>query len=98
MAKVRVYTGSEGPSHDPYGWTEVVFTKTDGTEVTLRYSGLGYVRLFVNGEKVLETFDDGKVASAQFEELTGITPWKAEEIYHTRIHFDDPMGGPGLYI
>lgn len=80
MASVHVRHGSEGSWHDPYSWTEIEFTKTDGTEIMLRYGGLGYDRLFVNGEQVLETFDDGKMAGAKFEELTGMTPWVVKRI------------------
>jgi hypothetical protein len=80
MAKVRVTTGSEGPRHDPYGWTEIHFTKTDGTEVMLRTGGLGYDRLFVNGEKVGESYDPDTAMVDKFQELTGLTPMEAEEL------------------
>lgn len=98
MARMHIASGSEGPSHDPYDWTEIRFTKTDGTKVTLRSGGLVYERLYVNGEKMLETFDDSKEVSKRFEELVGLSPLKAEQIYYARIYFEDPMGPPSRYM
>jgi len=89
MANIQVFTGSEGPSHDPYSWTEIVFTKTDGTTVTFKSSGLGYCDLTVGG-KTERCFDDS--LEDKFEELTGLTSGKAEEIYYElHPYFDDPI-------
>jgi hypothetical protein len=87
MASVRVRRGSEGPAHDPYSWTEIEFTKADGTVVMIRQGGLGYERLFVNGKKVLETFEGQRdPASTKFYELTGMTPEDAEEVPERAKH------------
>ena len=39
MASISVRTGSEGPHYDPYHFTEICFTRTDGIQVVL-HSGL----------------------------------------------------------
>ena len=85
MARVRIERGSEGPSYDPYGWTEVHFEKTDGTKVVLRSGGLGYDRLTVlePGGKMtrIESFEDGEnEATREFQRLTGFSPWETERI------------------
>lgn len=85
MAKVRIKSGSEGPSHDPYGWTEVTFTRTDGLEVQFRYGGLGYERLLLDGVKHLESFGlmegwDKSAAESAFEALAGFSPYEAERL------------------
>lgn len=80
MARVWTREGSEGPRHDPYSWSEVHFEKTDGTVVMLRQGGLGYSRLYVDGTKVKESFGDDNSAEAEFEVLTGMCPYKAQEV------------------
>ena len=98
MAKIRMKSGSEGPRHDPYSWSEIHFTKTDGTEVMLRAGGLGYTRLFVNGEKISESFIDDKSTDEKFEELVGMSPYKCEDVYYRKMHVEDPMGPASRYI
>ena len=84
MASVRVKTGTEGPRHDPYGWTEVRFTTTAGQTITYRHGGLGYSRTTWDDE-VIETVDHNKstqteTADEAFERLTGMKPQDAEMI------------------
>ncbi len=77
MARVRVRTGREGPHHDPYGFTEVTFTRTDG-RVAVIHNGLG-VWLKIDGERV-----EGPEESleAAFEAFTGMTSRAAEAVPH----------------
>lgn len=97
MAQLRIKTGSEGPRHDPYSWTEIHFTKTGSGTVVLRSSALGYDRLYMNGQLLLETYE-GREASNQFRALTGLTPEKAEKIYYERLYVEDPFGHPSRYM
>lgn len=48
--RVDVRRGSEGPRHDPYGWTEITVTRL-GIVATIRESGLGYCSLTVGSER-----------------------------------------------
>lgn len=45
MAKVRVKRGSEGPAHDPYGYTEVTFTRTDGRVIVGHFGLAEWVKV-----------------------------------------------------
>lgn len=89
--KISVRRGSEGPRHDPYGYTEITVT-TNGDVVTY-HGGLGeWVR--VNGVKV----DDDSLAVMLFERHTGMSVEQAMRAYdRAHPHFDDPMGRPGDY-
>lgn len=71
----------------------------NGHEYRLRSGGLGYMRLSVDGEKVMEKFDDHKnEVIAEFEQLTGFPVDQLERIYwHAHPYFDDPMGSPSMY-
>jgi hypothetical protein len=77
MAKVTVRRGSEGPRHDPYGYTEVIFTKTNG-DVIQMHMGLG-VWLKVNGKEYDSQYRE-EVLSEYFKEFTGMAFEKAERI------------------
>lgn len=75
MARVYVRTGTEGPRHDPYIFTEVTFVKTDGTEVRYHYGLAQWLE--VNGKPIdvpYEEMDD------KFEELTGMSAGAAERV------------------
>jgi len=77
MAKIRVKQGAEGPRHDPYAYTEVEFTKTDGT-VVLCHMGLAeWIK--VNGSRWI-TPDNPHNTEEMFRDLTGMTFSKALHI------------------
>lgn len=80
MARVWTREGTEGPRHDPYGWCQIHFEKTDGTLVVLRQSGLGYSRLYVNGAQVAESYGEDNTAEQQFQALTGVDAWTAQHL------------------
>jgi hypothetical protein len=83
MARVYIRRGTEGPRHDPYGYQETTFVKTNGTEVEARIGGLGYGRVTVNKTKFFDGTDDE--AEEVFERLTGMTTHDAEEAYYRAI-------------
>ena len=100
MAKMIHTSGVEGPRHDPYSWEELTFIRTDGVSVKVRIGGLGYERLYVDGNKVAEHYHHDTAVSDMFEGLTGLSVDKAFSIYHRRFEreYDDPMGDVGRYI
>lgn len=76
MSNIQIQTGSEGPRHDPYGYTETTVTRSGGDVVTL-HEGLGeWVE--VNGKR----FDQS--CYEIFEHVAGITPRIAERVYDRR--------------
>lgn len=79
MAKIQIRTGSEGPSWDPYSFTQITFTCTDGLEV-VHHSGLGEWCM-VDGM----TVGRGEEAAPAFLSYAGLTPYQAQKAYH-RIH------------
>jgi len=80
MAKIEVRSGTEGPSHDPYRFTEITVTRTSQvfTGYVTFHSGLGeWTRV---SDKVSIT--DDKLARIVFEHLAGITPEVALRAKH----------------
>jgi hypothetical protein len=86
-------SGSEGPRHDPYGFTELLFTEND-TTVRL-HMGLG-ISLTINGHSWDGTYGEKLL---KFKELTGMSHTEFDETY-SRLHpyFEDPMGSPSSYM
>lgn len=73
-------TGSEGPRHDPYAYTEITVHRADGREVTL-HSGLAEWMTYSDG-RVERRFDDPiPVLCNKFEAIVGITPEVAEKAW-----------------
>lgn len=77
MAKILVSRGTEGPRHDPYGYTEVMFVKTNG-DIIQMHMGLA-VWLKVNG-KIYDSEYREEPLSEYFKEFTGMSFEKAERI------------------
>lgn len=100
IASRKLYrrTGTEGPAHDPYSFTEMTVKErfVDGSklDVTL-HLGLA-LWVSINGRKTA-SYDHNAVA--KFYDLTGLGIDEFERAYD-RVHpyFDDPMGSPGDYI
>ena len=83
MASIKVREGIEGPAYDPYHFTEIQFTRTDGVVVTL-HAGLGDWLTLTYG---LTGWVMGKGNPDEaFARLTGITPAKAMQIWERRHH------------
>ena len=79
MASVKVKRGTHGPRSDPYGYTQVTFTRTDGGVVLWLCSALGYAELQVGSESAQRAFgDDVDRLGDEFERLTGMATWEAE--------------------
>ena len=77
---IEIRTGSEGPRHDPYHFTEVTVEGRAG-RVTY-HSGLGdWTKL--DGDLVDDVTGEAKIA---FERLTGVTPDVAEQTYYKLKH------------
>lgn len=87
MSSIMMETGSEGPEHDPYGYSEITVSRNNGDKVTL-HSGL-IVWVEVNGKRsdlcsaarpdIMNTPDEECVAI--FERYAGVTPQVAERAY-----------------
>lgn len=77
--------GSEGPSHDPYGFTETTF-QTDRVTVTLHQGLAQWIQ--VNGaaktDFVGDQYDNYEAQAAAFKALTGLTPDEVEK-YDERL-------------
>jgi len=81
MANIKIKHGSEGPKWDPYGFTEIEFTKTDGTVVTYHGGLAEWCKVeYKDGKKYL--IDNLEESSILFKLETGLTPDEAEEWYY----------------
>ena len=96
MARIDITHGSEGPTHDPYSYSEITFTKTDGA-VVLLHEGLavwceitppggrhrarmGSLLRRSPGPETVRIEDEDE-AEAAFERETGIRLADAERLY-----------------
>ena len=103
MSKVRnrsidCRTGNEGPTHDPYGYTE--FIVYCNNEVVKLHMGLVvWLEIKDAFRSVARVHDEAPALEALFEKATGISPRNFLR-YYERVHpyFDDPMGNPSDYI
>jgi hypothetical protein len=84
-AKLTRNTGSEGPSHDPYSYTEQTVEK-DGKTVTLHLGLAEWLK--VDGKR---TEGDAGPLAAEFEKLTGFNP-ETFDVAYDAIH--DPEHCP----
>lgn len=71
MTTVHVKTGTEGPRHDPYGFTEITVDGRNG-KVTF-HSGLS-TWLTQNTAFSQIKYTGDEVTIAEFERLVGVTP------------------------
>ena len=83
MTCINIETGTEGPTHDPYGWEEMTVIRSNGDEVML-HSGLS-LYVDVNGQRFdssgLDESASWDQAAAKFEEHAGCTPAVARNAY-----------------
>ena len=86
MATINVRQGSEGPSHDPYGYTEIEFISTDGEIECIIHSGLAeWIKIKVSQEMTYKIEDYKFGTNAQiFEQVCGISPHDAEKVDQRR--------------
>lgn len=110
--KAFLITGSIGPAHDPYGYTEVVLKLPFNKEGRWYQDGLGRTRWYVDD-------DCGYSRSGQFVENTGtelrakletlkanlcakrmfgVTFEEAERLLHEAPSARDPMGPASRYL
>lgn len=68
--------GSEGPSHDPYAFSEITIEK--GKDKIIAHLGLT-IWLKVNGER--QRFNEVEEFEKVFEELVGFNTHKAQKYY-----------------
>lgn len=89
-------TGTEGPGHDPYSFTEFWFyEKRNGHERSIvLHLGLGAWLRFNTRTFTILNFREvaEKRLEAKFAKLTGLTAERLERYYYQRLHYDDPMG------
>lgn len=86
---LEIKTGTEGPRHDPYSYTEYSIILPDGREVTM-HEGLGEY-LKVDGEVVTTGYDNYHKMLQEFIRLTGIDPHQVEK-YRERAKFKRATG------
>lgn len=86
MSSVQIETGSEGPTHDPYGWEEITVSRPNGVEVTIHYGLDNWVRT-PEGVKCHTRYDDmgsreylGRIDRI-FETYAGVSPEVAHKAY-----------------
>lgn len=80
MSSVSIETGSEGPSHDPYGWREITVTRPNGVVVTI-HEGLSYWLKTPEGVQIDYRPDEPERLVRIFETYAGISPRTAERAY-----------------
>ena len=102
-------TGSEGPAHDPYGYTEIIALVPGNNWVgpktcVWRSGGLGYDRFTLNKRVIGEVFSGFGKAKAELLGLkhrwashTGMSIAECERLLGDEMDFQDPMGNPSDY-
>ena len=80
MSSIAIETGSEGPSHDPYGWREITVTRENGVVVTI-HEGLAYWVRTPEGVQIDHRPDDPERLVRIFETYAGVSPRVAERAY-----------------
>ena len=65
--KVHVKRGTEGPKHDPYGYTEYSFTTTFGEDVEVHVGLAEYV--IINGLRYINGLDALKTLHMTLDEI-----------------------------
>lgn len=97
--KISFRQGSEGPRHDPYGWSEVKVTHGRRTFV-LRSGSLGYSRLVIDDRKVGEAHGREQEARLmkRFLKMAKVTEREIDRAYEEYMNEDeDPMGPASRY-
>jgi hypothetical protein len=85
MARLKRRTGTEGPRHDPYGYTEYHWTSTDKQRSAILHIGLGeWCEVFgcqgiMDGERTHneQAHDVWQYATGMNESLTERAYWRA---------------------
>lgn len=80
MSSVAIETGSEGPAHDPYGWTEITVTRPNGVCVTIHQGLMCWLRT-PEGVQVEFNENDPERLVRIFETYAGVTPDVAVRAY-----------------
>jgi len=83
-SNISVETGSEGPKHDPYAYTEVTVRRADGRRATI-HLGLAEWMNYRDEHGVTRHFDDPyAVLRSKFAACVGITPERAERVHRSK--------------
>ena len=80
MANIKIQRGTEGPRHDPYGFTDLIVER-DGKQPIVLHEGLG-AELRIGEQRAAA---DYLIVAAYFEILTGMTPVQAMRA-HRKAH------------
>lgn len=93
MSRVLIAMGTEGPRHDPYGYTEYTVQRPNGDSVTL-HEGL-VVWIEVNSDR----YDNVEYERAveMFTKVAGCSPKAAEKAYHRVMYTCPKCQGTELY-
>lgn len=98
ITNFKVKHGSEGPSHDPYGYTEYSFTK-DGNSYIVHIGLVQYIK--INGKSIqaanVGLYDNEEQFIKKYTGVDYQTLYDLEEKNY--INYDeDPMGHPSIYM
>jgi hypothetical protein len=99
--KVSIKTGTEGPAHDPYAYTEYTAKSLKDDRLITLHLGLAEWLDFGS----LKVYHESGGLAEQFTKLTGEDPFAAEESYnnpkcskHPDAEVEGVSGHPGEYF
>lgn len=93
--------GEEGSRHDPYSYTSRIFERNG--KVIVLHTGIGVSLTEFNGTRKAAQGEnieaEEQTLIKEFEHTIGMSVKLFDKIYD-RLHpyFEDPMGGPGMYV
>lgn len=93
MARLSVWTGTEGPKHDPYGVLQMTFVRTDGLSMVFRQGMLLRTEPETSREGV--TFEQYELnCIANFEQFCGVSIKTLSRLAEKELAqmYNDPMG------
>ena len=98
ITNFKVKHGNEGPSHDPYAYTEYSFTK-DGNSYIVHMGLAQYIK--INGKSIqaasVGLYDNEEQFIKKYTGVDYQALYDLEEKNH--INYDeDPMGSPSMYM
>lgn len=91
MSSIDITSGSEGPQHDPYSYSEITVERPSGATVKIHFGLIEWIE--VNG---IRSDCDYKTAAEIFEDLAGISVETAQKVYERRATTCGKCGGRDL--
>lgn len=91
MSSIDIKSGSEGPRHDPYSYSEITVTRESGSTVCIHFGLIEWIE--VNG---IRSDCDYETAAEIFEDLAGISVEVAQKVYERRASTCGKCGSTDL--